>query len=382
MSYATVSYTGNGSNQNFNIPFPYIDRSDIVVTVGGVVRVLDTHYSFSNSTTINILTAPGAGVPVQIKRETNINTVAVEFSDKAILTSEALNTNAEQTLYVSQELYDATEDIVGAVDAANTAASVAESAAITANNAAATANAAAATIGDKANSGDNSDITSLASPALGAATATTQAANDNSTKVATTAYADRLKIATQVAPGTSGRVLTSNGSAWVSAALPATPVAAIRQVVTAEVPYATGSTTIPWDNTIPTNAEGTQVVSASITPAATANKVRVRGTFLASYVERYSPSTPYGVIVAVFRGSTCIGTAFTGSAASGDTATRTYNMLSFEFMDTPNTTSSTTYSVRVGRAYESDGWTVGQESSTHLGDTTDNNIISLEEISV
>jgi hypothetical protein len=161
MSYATVSYTGNGSNQNFNIPFPYIDRSDIVVTVGGVVRVLDTHYSFSNSTTINILTAPGAGVPVQIKRETNINTVAVEFSDKAILISEALNTNAEQTLYVSQELYDASEDIIGAVDAANTAVDAANTAAVTANNAAATANAAAATIGDKANSGDNSDITSL-----------------------------------------------------------------------------------------------------------------------------------------------------------------------------------------------------------------------------
>lgn len=38
--------------------------------------------------------------------------------------------------------------------------------------------------------GANTDITSLASPALGAATATTQSAGDNSTKVATTAYVD------------------------------------------------------------------------------------------------------------------------------------------------------------------------------------------------
>lgn len=37
-------------------------------------------------------------------------------------------------------------------------------------------------------SGANTDITSLASPALGAATATTQAAGDNSTKVSTTAF--------------------------------------------------------------------------------------------------------------------------------------------------------------------------------------------------
>jgi hypothetical protein len=41
----------------------------------------------------------------------------------------------------------------------------------------------------KANSGANTDITSLSSPALGGATATTQATTDNSTKVATTAYA-------------------------------------------------------------------------------------------------------------------------------------------------------------------------------------------------
>ena len=75
-----------------------------------------------------------------------------------------------------------------------------------------------------ASSGANSDITSLNNPATGAATATTQAANDNSTKVATTAYADRLKIATQVAPGADGNVLTSNGSEWTSAAPASTSI--------------------------------------------------------------------------------------------------------------------------------------------------------------
>jgi hypothetical protein len=39
-----------------------------------------------------------------------------------------------------------------------------------------------------AKSGANTDITSLSAPSLGAATATTQAASDDSTKVATTAY--------------------------------------------------------------------------------------------------------------------------------------------------------------------------------------------------
>lgn len=51
----------------------------------------------------------------------------------------------------------------------------------------ANASTARGTLGAAA-SGANTDITSLNSPSLGAATATTAAANDNSTKVATTAY--------------------------------------------------------------------------------------------------------------------------------------------------------------------------------------------------
>lgn len=52
---------------------------------------------------------------------------------------------------------------------------------------AASAAAARSTLGAAA-SGANTDITSLSAPALGAATATTQAVGDNSTKVATTAF--------------------------------------------------------------------------------------------------------------------------------------------------------------------------------------------------
>jgi hypothetical protein len=44
---------------------------------------------------------------------------------------------------------------------------------------------------EKASKGANSDITSLASPEIASATATTQAAANNTTKVATTAYVDR-----------------------------------------------------------------------------------------------------------------------------------------------------------------------------------------------
>lgn len=47
----------------------------------------------------------------------------------------------------------------------------------------------------KAKAGANVDITSLASPAIGSATATTQSPGDNSTKVSTTAYVDAAVLA-------------------------------------------------------------------------------------------------------------------------------------------------------------------------------------------
>lgn len=57
-----------------------------------------------------------------------------------------------------------------------------------------------------AGSGANTDITSLAAPALGAATATTQAVKTANTTVATTAFVDRLR-SLQLS-STSGRTLT------------------------------------------------------------------------------------------------------------------------------------------------------------------------------
>jgi hypothetical protein len=66
-------------------------------------------------------------------------------------------------------------------------ASAAVSAAMSPIVSAATTAAARVGLG-AASSGANADITSLSSPALGSATATTQAAGDNSTKVATTAF--------------------------------------------------------------------------------------------------------------------------------------------------------------------------------------------------
>jgi hypothetical protein len=65
---------------------------------------------------------------------------------------------------------------------------------------------------DAAETGANIDITSLASPAIGAATATTQAANDNSTKVATTAFVNNTTQTVWIPAGAMAPN-TTNGAA-------------------------------------------------------------------------------------------------------------------------------------------------------------------------
>lgn len=86
---------------------------------------------------------------------------------------------------------DATDGLVNAVPVAN-------------GGTGATTGSAARTNLGAAASGANTDITSLSAPALGAATATTQATNDNTTKVATTAFvAGQAGTASPLASGTA-----------------------------------------------------------------------------------------------------------------------------------------------------------------------------------
>jgi len=115
---------------------------------------------------------------------------------------------------------------------------------------------------------------------------------------------------------------------------------------------------IPIDNTTPTNTEGTEVLSQTITPTSNTNKVLVRA------IVPFTTGSAPNVIFAVFRGSTCI--LATGAApTSGD-----YMQIgACELLDAPATTASTTYSVRVGT---SGGNTVNVSGYHSLGTTVFN----------
>lgn len=144
-------------------------------------------------------------------------------------------------------------------------------------------------------------------------------------------------VSARIAAGTSGYILTSNGTG----ALPTYQAASAGKLVSrAYSEYSTNagiSTVIPYDDTIPQITEGTEIVTASITPTSASNRVRV--TF-SGYVDAGAIDP---VVVALFRDA---GASAIYATAVGNTASP--SSLAFVFEHVPATTSATTYRIRVG----------------------------------
>lgn len=141
-------------------------------------------------------------------------------------------------------------------------------------------------------------------------------------------------VAERLALGAAGQALKSNGTDLIFGE-------GIVQVVSTQTgTVATGTTTIPADNTIPQNTEGTEVMTLAITPKATSNTLRIDVT-----VHLSNSSANSVLTAALFQDSTA-GALAVGSATIA-TATHGVN-ISFPHVMTAGTTSSTTFKVRVG----------------------------------
>lgn len=166
--------------------------------------------------------------------------------------------------------------------------------------------------------GVNTDITSLASPAVGAATATTQSAGDNSTKVATTAYADAAAAAVAYTP----------------------PSGSIVQVAYAKIgSVVTGTNTIPMDDSIPQQSEGVEVVTVSITPTDVLNTLVVEGVVQAAH------DSNSDITAALFQDATADALAAAHHYIGGGSKV---GGIQVAFDMVAGTTSSTTFKLRAG----------------------------------
>jgi hypothetical protein len=138
-------------------------------------------------------------------------------------------------------------------------------------------------------------------------TTTTQAQADNSTKLANTAYVDRV---------------------------------AVQQVAYTKVSsVATGNTAVPYDDSPPLNTEGDEYMTLAITPKSATSKLVIQVKLYASSNATDNP------ITALFQDSTA--TSLAAVVSRADAANAMY-LAAFDFEMVSGTTSATTFKVRSG----------------------------------
>lgn len=112
------TYPLNGSQKDFPIPFEYLARKFVVVTLIGVNRkelVLNTDYRFTTATQVTTTLAWGTGQGydlIEIRRLTSATDRLVDFADGSILRAYDLNTSQIQSLHIAEEARDLTADTI------------------------------------------------------------------------------------------------------------------------------------------------------------------------------------------------------------------------------------------------------------------------------
>ena len=126
-----------------------------------------------------------------------------------------------------------------------------------------------------------------------------------------------------------------NGTAWE--AVGASKF--VQQVATQVGTIATGTTLIPFDNTIPQNTEGDQYMTLAITPTSATNILTIQ------VIANLSPSVPNTMCMALFQDATANALAavfaYQPTATGGLTIPLNHRM-------TSGTTSATTFKIRIG----------------------------------
>lgn len=106
MANTYVLYTADGTQQLFTVPFPYINRTDVLVYINNIQVLTPATFEWVNDQTIVFFGAPLSQYIVKIQRSTNPNTPDVTYQNGAILTASDLNTATLQAFYRTQELQD------------------------------------------------------------------------------------------------------------------------------------------------------------------------------------------------------------------------------------------------------------------------------------
>ena len=284
MAITQNTFTGNGSTVLFSFTFPYLDSTDILVSVNGT---LTTAYTLANATTIQFTSAPANGAAVRIYRVTDDDQLATSFLPGSAIRSQDLNESFTQGIYIAQEatrdVAAATAQVSSAVTTANTASTNATAAVSTANTAASNATTAvstantALTTANTAASNASSAVTTAnsASSAATAATGTANTAASNASAAVSTANTASTNASTALS---TANTAASNASTAVSTANTAAGNASTA-LSTANTALSNSSTALTTANTADVKADAAiAAVASSVNYTAIADVASIPGS--------------------------------------------------------------------------------------------------------
>ena len=116
MASTIANYQGNGSTTDFSVPFDYLAKKFVKVTVdsreklGGDYGDTTKDYFFVDKTTIRFNTAPASGTEIIIRRYTSATDRIVSFKDASVLKAKDLDVSNIQTIHIAEEGRDIIND--------------------------------------------------------------------------------------------------------------------------------------------------------------------------------------------------------------------------------------------------------------------------------
>lgn len=112
--FARLSYPVSGTD--YNVTFPYLEKSHVKVYVDDVLQTSGAAYSWLNATTIRFSPAP-SGTTVLIVRETSHSARLVDWTSPSAMVEEDLDSDSLQAFYLGQEVIDIARATEAQVDA-------------------------------------------------------------------------------------------------------------------------------------------------------------------------------------------------------------------------------------------------------------------------
>lgn len=100
--HSILDYTGDGGTTDYLFNIPYISESDVHAYVSGS----EVTFTWVDATHVRMDTAPADQAALQIRRETSRTVAKHTFPNPTYVSSDGLNDNQTQALYMAQESAD------------------------------------------------------------------------------------------------------------------------------------------------------------------------------------------------------------------------------------------------------------------------------------